>query len=76
VAIKRKRPTETLIGGAAQVPSVESIEAAADAAKKLAELAQEWADSLLNVYRNAPHLAGAQELIDTITRAQHAMRPR
>jgi hypothetical protein len=76
VATKRTRVNQTQISGAADVPSVETIEAAANAAKKLAELAEEWAESLLSVYRKAPHLAGAQALIDKINRAELAMRPR
>jgi hypothetical protein len=76
VATKRNRANQTQIGLSTTVPSVVTIEAAADTAKKLAELAQEWADTLLGVYRHAPHLAGAQELIDKIDRAKLAMGPR
>jgi hypothetical protein len=59
----------------AEPPSVERIEAAARAARKLAEIAEEWADSLLNVYKKAPELAGAYDLINRIEGAYRALRP-
>lgn len=75
MATKRKRGNETRTGKAAEPPSIERIEAAAQAARKLAEIAEEWADSLWNVYRNAPHLAGADDLIDRIEGAYRAIHP-
>jgi hypothetical protein len=75
VATKQKRANETHTGKTAEPPSIERIEAAAQAARKLAEIAEEWADSLLNVYRAAPHLAGADDLIDRIEAAYRAIRP-
>jgi hypothetical protein len=73
VAAKRKRSHRTQIGGTAEIPSIESIQAAATAATDLAKLAEEWAESLLNVYLKAPQLPGAQELIDKIARAHRVI---